>query len=450
MSSDLLLERPPEQATFSVNAPPKVLVLTHSHPLLTKGGAEISADSLVKGLRRYFDAKAWLLGCSRKPQTDRMAVGFTQPFGEDDFVYQAQDSFDYFKFANRDPKFPEIFTGLLRDLQPDIVHFHHYAHFGVEAFALTKRTLPDAKIVLTLHEFLAICNNHGQMVKTQSGRLCEKSGPIDCSLCFPAVGPRDFFLRKEYISTFFEKVDLFISPSHFLAERYRSWGIPAEKMVVIENVPATQPSPEPSDLVMLWPGRNGMSGENGGTPSRRSIKIGFFGQMSPLKGILVLLNAAHELARDEIDTVTIDIHGDYSNQPPEFQTAVKAGLEEAGTNVRFCGPYDNAHVRKLMGTVDAVIVPSTWWENSPVVIEEALEAGKPVICSNIGGMAEKVRPGIDGLWFEVGDSRSLAQLLRAVANAPDVFARLAKTARAPPTVEQAVLSHLAAYNSLFA
>ena len=43
-----------------------------------------------------------------------------------------------------------------------------------------------------------------------------------------------------------------------------------------------------------------------------------------------------------------------------------------------------------MSEIDWVVVPSRWWENSPLVIQEAFMHGRPVICSGIGGMAEKV------------------------------------------------------------
>ena len=46
-----------------------------------------------------------------------------------------------------------------------------------------------------------------------------------------------------------------------------------------------------------------------------------------------------------------------------------------------------------MASVDWVVVPSIWWENSPLVIQEAFGYGRPVICSDIGGMAEKVTDG---------------------------------------------------------
>jgi glycosyltransferase involved in cell wall biosynthesis len=87
------------------------------------------------------------------------------------------------------------------------------------------------------------------------------------------------------------------------------------------------------------------------------------------------------------------------------------------------GAYENAAVVRLMSACDYVLVPSIWWENSPMVIQEAFAAGRPVICTGIGGMAEKVREGFSGLHFELGDD---ADLMRAIAHAanPQVFAEL--------------------------
>ena len=55
------------------------------------------------------------------------------------------------------------------------------------------------------------------------------------------------------------------------------------------------------------------------------------------------------------------------------------------------------------------MVPSIWWENSPLVIQEAFFHRRPVICSDVGGMAEKVTDGVDGIHFRVGDAFSLAR-----------------------------------------
>ena len=98
--------------------------------------------------------------------------------------------------------------------------------------------------------------------------------------------------------------------------------------------------------------------------------------------------------------------------------------------------------KAVVHIIDAVLVPSIWWENSPVVIQEARRNRRPVICSDIGGMAEKVRDGIDGLHFPVGDAAALADLLAGLA--------ADRTALPAPTgdVPDAAAHHLALYRSL--
>jgi glycosyltransferase involved in cell wall biosynthesis len=57
-----------------------------------------------------------------------------------------------------------------------------------------------------------------------------------------------------------------------------------------------------------------------------------------------------------------------------------------------------------MAGVDWVVVPSIWWENSPMVIQEAFVCGRPLVVADIGGMKEKVRDGVDGVYAAVGNA----------------------------------------------
>jgi glycosyltransferase involved in cell wall biosynthesis len=78
----------------------------------------------------------------------------------------------------------------------------------------------------------------------------------------------------------------------------------------------------------------------------------------------------------------------------------------------------------LLADVDWVVVPSVWYENAPLVIQEAFQHGRPVICSDIGGMAEKVTDGVDGLHFRAGDARDLAATLQRAVTSPGLWERL--------------------------
>jgi len=101
-----------------------------------------------------------------------------------------------------------------------------------------------------------------------------------------------------------------------------------------------------------------------------------------------------------------------------------------------------------MAGVDWVVVPSIWWENSPLVIQEAFAHRRPVICSNIGGMAEKVRDDVDGLHFKVDDAHSLADTLLRAAHTEGLWERLRESIRPVFPINQAVAAHVALYKSL--
>jgi glycosyltransferase involved in cell wall biosynthesis len=409
----------------------KILIAAHSHPAITKGGAEIAAWRLYEGIAARPDWRAWFMGCAREPGAGRAGSVITQPFSDTEFVY-APSAFDWFKFANHDKLYPRELELLLRDISPDIVHFHHYVNFGVETFLHIRRALPDCRIVLTLHEFQAICNHYGQMVTKEKKSLCYESSPRDCNKCFPEFSRSDFFLRKTYISRFFDLVDQFISPSAFLAERYVTWGIPEAKMAVLENV--TMPAQE--------------TGLPGIDADPDILRVGFFGQISYLKGIHVALDAARLLEDEGVTNIQLEIHGDYTSQPPEFQTDFLERLQKAGRNVRYHGPYENHRVDGLMRNVDLVLVPSIWWENSPVVIQECFRNRRPIVCSNIGGMAEKVRNEKDGFHFGVGSSIELAALLRTLSRDRERLARIVRGMRYPESPELSVDRHLQLYQRL--
>ena len=118
------------------------------------------------------------------------------------------------------------------------------------------------------------------------------------------------------------------------------------------------------------------------------------------------------------------------------------------------GKYDHDDLPRLMAEIDWVVVPSRWWENSPLVIQEAFLHGRPVICSDIGGMAEKVTDGVDGLHFRVGDPRSLARddrsgprstaALGAAARRHPAGAAWTSTSRASPRLYGELLERRAA------
>ena len=231
---------------------------------------------------------------------------------------------------------------------------------------------------------------------------------------------------------FFRLVDHFVSPSHFLIDRYVAWGLPPERLTMIENGMPIRP---PRDRPNVYPEFDG------------GLTVGFFGQISALKGINVVLDAAEMLHAQGHGSIRIDIHGDHSGQPEHFRKDFEARLAKAPPNFSFRGPYENQRVDALMRSVHAVLVPSVWWENSPLVIQEALLNRRPVLCSDIGGMAEKVRDGQDGFHFQASSAHSLANLLRRLAADPRRLLALQQTMAVPPTIEQSGAAILDLYDT---
>ncbi len=409
----------------------KVLIISHGHPDMSPGGGEIAAYNLFNELQKSDSYEAVFF--ARHDQADRLHGGTTFcGNGKPNEILFHAPVVDWFKFSQPDkPKVWRDFREVLELTKPDIVHFHHYLHMGLELIREVKNYNPDVPVALTLHEFFGICHNHGQMIKATDESLCHKSSPSDCAKCFPQYSAQDFFLRKQFIQSYFELVDQFISPSEFLQNRYIEWGLPASKIRVIENIDL---SPVRERTVV----RN-----------KDCVRFSFFGQINWLKGVDVLVDSFDYLPAKLKKKVIIEINGSgLEHQPQHLRDRIDRAVKKSGGRIRLRGKYQPSELQELMSTVDWAIVPSKWWENSPMVILEANKYGVPVICSNIGGMAEKVEDGVTGLHFQAGRADSLAdQMVRVIEN-QDIRSNFcdALAHRAEPIA--AYDAHLSVYKTL--
>jgi glycosyltransferase involved in cell wall biosynthesis len=412
----------------------RVLIVAHGHPEQSPGGAEVAAYSLFQEMKRAEAVEPWFLAWAGEAAPQRSGTPFSTFRGRDDELLFAVNSFDHFWFIQPlDSTVLDRFADLLRRINPAVIHFHHYSKIGLELIPLARAINPKIRIFITLHEYLAICHNNGQMVKTESLALCSSATPAECSRCFKEIEPSAFLMRKIFIQSHFEKVDLFIAPSEFLRQRYVAWGVPGQKIIVLDNgTPDCRPPPP----------RPCAAGEP------RAI-FGFFGQINPYKGLLPLLTAFDYLGQLPAEVtrgIRLIVHGaNLEKNHPNYVGAVRELLARTAQRVHFAGPYERQRLDDLMAGVDWVVVPSIWWENSPLVIQEALACRRPVICSNIGGMAEKVRWGRDGFHFPIGDPFEIARLMVRLAADPGIWDRLQATMRQPTTLSQSAARHLELY-----
>ena len=392
----------------------------------------MAAYNLFKSLREDTTVEASFLAWSGSSAFQRGGTPFSSFRGRSDETIFFTHEFDHFLFSQPSDILDQ-FASYLTTVSPDIIHLHHYTQVGLEFVALARRLLPGVRIVVTLHEFLAICNNQGQMIKTDGRTLCAVASPQDCNRCFTDVAPAEFLLRRLFIESHFEKIDLFIAPSRFLRQRYIDWGLPEGKIAYLENGTPNFIAPPPRPRV---------EGEGRGV-------FAFFGQISPYKGLMDLLKAfdlISQAAPNASAGVRLMIYGaNLELQRQEFVDLVTNALLRNAGRVHFAGPYQRSDISRLMANIDWVVVPSIWWENAPLVIEEALAHKRPVICSNIGGMAEKVAPGRDGLHFQVGDPFDLAQTLLQAASDLAIWDRLRATMRTPLSIDEWKDQHLDLY-----
>jgi len=165
-----------------------------------------------------------------------------------------------------------------------------------------------------------------------------------------------------------------------------------------------------------------------------TLVFGYVGQLAEHKGLDLLVRAVRRLS-DGPDRLKLTIHGDPAQAWPPFWRKLQA---EIGGDPRIvlAGPFDGADARRVYASLDALIVPSRWYENSPNVILEAFACGVPVLASDLGGMAELVAHEQNGLLFAPGDEAALAKALRRVIDQPEALAGWRASIPAVKTVDE--------------
>lgn len=411
----------------------RVLVVAHNHPDLHPGGTEIFAHDLFSEYRRRPDVEAlFLAATNRVHREQRPGTNFQSVSDAPDEVVLWAGHFDTFNLSQIDTYgvMPGL-AALLEDFRPDVVHIHHMLLIGAEFIPLVRRILPRARIVVTLHDYYAICAHDGLMMRTDGKGRCDRATPSRCHGCFPDIGADRFLLREHFIKTMFSHVDAFIAPSRFLKDRFVAWGLPAEAISVMANGrPPVEPAPHRA------------------APDGQRTVFGYFGNFNPWKGVDILLQAATQLAAEPLPGFEMRLHGAAPFQKESFVSRLDDLVGGAGASVVPLGPYGRGDVSSLMAAVDWVVVPSIWWENAPLVIQEAFIHHRPVIARGIGGMAESVRHGVDGLLVSSDGPGELARTMSHAARTPGLWQTLVDGIAAPDDIRLVAERHLAFYGGL--
>ncbi|MFT3689193.1 glycosyltransferase [Paenirhodobacter sp.] len=405
----------------------RILQIAHDHPDFTPGGTEILAHDLARALDARADAQCSFLAASTALSRAEDVPGSLGLQGADYVLRTGR--YDRFTMTRLDGS--EWIASLSRVIaaeRPQVVHLHGLDRIGAEVLPVLRRLAPQAKIILTLHDFQMPCPNDGLMLTVGGGQRCANPGPDRCHGCFPAQAGGRHALRRAHLLALLRLVDVFLAPSSFLRDRFIDWGIEAGRIRLMPNavlpVAALPAAPRPA-------------------PNR----FAFFGNIVPHKGVLTLLDAARRLAGEDL---RIDLHGGLIHPEPAFAQAFDTALAAAGAIVQHHGPYSRDDLPELMRRADWMVMPSVWWENAPLVLLEARAAGLPVICSGIGGMAEMVADGQTGLHVPPGDAATLAEVMREAARDVPLhrrFAQAQRKAHSPDAYKDFVNLHLEIYRS---
>ncbi|MGH7801325.1 MAG: glycosyltransferase family 4 protein [Thermodesulfobacteriota bacterium] len=327
------------------------------------------------------------------------------------------------KFYNDfyNPLLEKHFNEHLDNTKPDIIHIQHLKGLSASFIsAARKRKIPT---ILTLNDYWFICSKI-QLLTTSSKRC---SGPLyglKCPRCLiPTLNPFIvwglyplhsvlFFFRTVYLKRLLNKVDLIIAPSNFLRRKFIEYGISEEKIIFSDYGMNTN---------LLKPYK--------GNPNNK-LRFTFIGSVMPHKGVHVLIQAFNKLTDSSTE---LRVYGESSYEPNYYER-----LRAMATNpgIEFMGSFDNDRVYEILAETDVLVVPSIWYENSPLAIHEAALAGVPVITSNIGGMAELIERMKNGLLFKVEDANDLYEKMKLLIDNPRLIKELKGRAEEVKTIEE--------------
>lgn len=163
-----------------------------------------------------------------------------------------------------------------------------------------------------------------------------------------------------------------------------------------------------------------------------AIRLVSLGRLEPIKGIDLLI---HALAQAPNLPVTLDIYGIVQGRQSSAYEQKLRHLIARDPRVRMLPPVANAQIHSILEQYDLLAAPSQWFETGPLVVLEAFAAGIPVLGSNLGGIAEKVDDGVNGLLVPPQDIQAWLAAISRVANDRALLARLRANIKPPRSVE---------------
>ena len=276
----------------------------------------------------------------------------------------------------------------INDFKPDIVHLNNFQR-QLSASIVKACNEMQVPVAFTAHDIQAICPASAMLYK---GKVCEdcikenygcciKKSCIKNSKLKSILGViESIYYRKKKI---YSKIDYIITPSEFLQNKLINGNLNYKRITTIHNFV------------------NDSKEKNSNKDNGYAF---YFGRLSVEKGILNLVEAIKK-----IDVGKLIIAGD-GPERKKIENFIKQNkLEERITLV---GYLNQEQIREYIKKSKFIVLPSIWYENCPYSILEAMEIGKPIIGSRIGGIPELIEDEKNGFLYKYNNIDELAIKMR--------------------------------------
>ena len=343
----------------------KILKVIHGYPMRYNAGSEVYSQSLCHALAERHEVhvftrqeNAFLPEYSMQQESDptdpRIMLHVLN-------MARARDGY-------RHPQVDAAFAGVLAAVRPDVVHIGHLNHLSTSLpLVASGRKVP---VAFTLHDYWLMCPR-GQFIQmypedsSDVWAVCDGQDDRKCAVrCYVRYfgGAEDQYetdavywtewvgRRMRHVKEVCDAVDVFIAPSRYLLDRFRDdFGLPASKLTYIDY----------GFHLERLSGRDRCPGE--------PFTFGYIGTHIPAKGINHLIEAFGEVSGDP----RLRIWGRHRGAETDGLMSLTAGLRgAAGERIEWMSEYENGDiVEDVFNHCDAIVVPSIWAENSPLVIQ---------------------------------------------------------------------------------
>lgn len=400
----------------------KILQVIHGYPMRYNAGSEVYTQTLSQGLAERHEvhvftreedsfAPDFRLRVEHDPDDSRVTL----------HIVNNPRLRDRYRHAGIDQKFAAV----LDEIKPDIVHVGHLNHLSTSM--LIEASARHIPIVYTLHDYWVMCPR-GQFMQMhprddEPAELWAACDGQDDRKCAERCYARYFSgaeveyesdvsywtdwvsRRMQHIREVVDIIDVFIAPANYLLQRYRDeFGMSERKLTYLDYG---------FDL-----GRMKNRVRYPGEP----FTFGYIGTHIPSKGIHQLINAFGMLK----GIARLKIWGKPKGQDTDALKGLAKNLPvDVFNRIEWLSEYRNQEiVEDVFNHIDAIVVPSIWVENSPLVIHEAQQVRVPVITADVGGMAEYVHHEVNGLLFKHRSIEQLSAQMQRFVDKPSYAAKL--------------------------